>query len=178
MESINNNNFEEEWKTIEEYDNYEISNIGRVRNIKSGKILKINEVKEGFQIGLYGKKEGRKNLWVHRLVAQNFIPNNDNLPLVDHIDKNTHNNYFTNLRWISYSEKCKQKKKTTNKKTSIYKGVRRQINSKKWEALIGIGDGKQEYLGCFEDEKEAARAYNEKALEYFGEFANLNKIDE
>jgi hypothetical protein len=49
-----------------------------------------------------------KQLSVHRLVAEAFIPNPDNLPQVDHIDGNKLTNHVENLRWISQSENCRK----------------------------------------------------------------------
>lgn len=59
--------------------------------------------------------------------------------------------------------------------TSKYKGVHWYKQSKKWMVQIRLND-KQIYLGLFEREDDAARAYNKKAKEIFGEFACLNKI--
>ena len=95
---------EEEWRKIEGYDNYSVSNYGEVRNDKTKIILKLYLNIEGYyRIRLYKKKE-RKGELVHRLVAKAFIPNLDNLPEVHHIDINTSNNYFNNLKWVTRLE--------------------------------------------------------------------------
>ncbi len=87
------------WKNIKGFDNYEISNYGNVKNVKSGRTLKL-KVKSGYSaITLY--KNGMMYYFrVHRLVAFAFIENTYNLPHVDHIDRNRKNNYVDNLRWI------------------------------------------------------------------------------
>ena len=58
----------------------------------------------------------------------------------------------------------------------MYKGVCLCKKSNKWRATIMI-DGKNKHLGLFTNEEDAAQAYNTKAIELFGEFANLNIID-
>lgn len=92
----------EQWKAVEGYEGfYEVSTKdGKVRNVKTGRILKQYDNGSGyFLVGLYqnGKK---KDISVHRLVATAFIPNPDNLPEVDHINRNRHDNSVENLRWV------------------------------------------------------------------------------
>tara|TARA_R110000823_G_scaffold310062_1_gene434754 strand:+ start:169 stop:615 length:447 start_codon:yes stop_codon:yes gene_type:complete len=85
-------------------DYYRIEEDGSVYSIKTGRKLKQQLVKKGyFQIDLSinGK---RKRKTVHRLVALTYIPNEDNKPQVDHIDRNKQNNHFTNLRWVTNIE--------------------------------------------------------------------------
>ena len=85
-----------EWKTIQGYENYEVSNEGQVRNKKTGRILKPWNNKGYFQVKIL-----KKWFYIHRLVAVAFIPNPDNLPEVDHINKNSQDNKVENLQWIS-----------------------------------------------------------------------------
>ena len=92
---------EEIWKPIEGYENYYISNLGNVKNIK-GKLLCLWKDNVGYlQVKL--SKEGK---WyykrVHRLVAEAFIPNPHNLPCVNHKDENKENNSVENLEWCDY----------------------------------------------------------------------------
>lgn len=81
-------------------NNYLIYPDGRVWSNKTNKFLSQFEVKGYFQVGLFinGK---RIKYYVHRLVAETFIPNPDNLPQVNHIDENTKNNNYSNLEWVT-----------------------------------------------------------------------------
>ena len=95
----------EEWRTISGYPNYQVSNLGRLRNQKTDYILNPSTDGKGFlYVGLCknGKSKPHK---VHKLVAQEFLPNSDKKPLVGHIDsKARHNNNIDNLRWHTHSE--------------------------------------------------------------------------
>ena len=122
---------EEIWKDIKEYEGlYQISNLGRVKrlkfinrhlNFKKERILK--PYKDGgknyFIIALYknGKREYKQ---IHRLVAEAFIPNTNNFPLVNHKDENKTNNYVNNLEWCT----CKY---NTNYGTSRLKMSKKRI---------------------------------------------------
>ena len=164
----------EEWRSVNGYANYQVSNIGRVRNVETEKILKQTMTKLGYcQIGLY--REGlRKFLYIHRIVAHAFIENPDNRPCVDHVNHDVSNNTILNLRWVSMSENAMNRTKRQNV-SSKYKGVSFRKRDNDWHARIMI-DGKMKSLGSFTDEKQAAARYNETAVELFGEHACLNEI--
>ena len=100
----------EEWRSIGGYLNYQVGNIGRVRNVR-GHIMALVKNKEGYlhiNLYLHGKPHNRQ---VHRLVAQEFIRNPMNKPTVDHIDNEAkHNNTIGNLRWATLKEQGANKK--------------------------------------------------------------------
>jgi len=87
------------------YLNYEVSNLGNVRNIKTGKILTNSLSKSNGYYKVTLSVNGKsKPIEVHRLVAETFKPNETNQKLVvDHIDSNKLNNDESNLQWITSS---------------------------------------------------------------------------
>lgn len=112
--------------------------------------------------------EDRKTLRLHRLIM-NPPPGKS----IDHIDGNGLNNKRENLRICDQKNNARNRRKLTTK-TSIFKGVHRRENGK-WRATIRV-DGKLLNIGTFENELSAAKAYNEFARKYFGEFACLNQF--
>ena len=93
---------------------------------------------------------------------------------VDHINGDKSDNRKRNLRICTNAENNWNKEKWSNG-SSVYKGVHFRTERLKWCARIHV-NGKTISLGVFDDEKEAARVYNEAALKYYGEFAKLNTI--
>ena len=162
----------EEWRTISEYENYQISNMGRVKNIKTEKILKPSIDKRGYcRASLY--KDGMVSKFsIHRLVAHEFLENPNEELYIDHMDRNCSNNCINNLRWVSSSQNQMNRTKSINK-TSAFKGVYLEKNTGKWRCRIKI-DGKLQHHGYFEIEKDAARKYDEIAALLFRENAHRN----
>ena len=116
----------EEWRQVlGEY--YEVSNLGRLRSMDrewvsqgrrvtyKGRILRgaANNQDKGYLYFTVGpKKTRRKNLMIHRCVAQAFIPNPDNLPQVNHKDGNPRNNHVENLEWCTAAENMDHARRT------------------------------------------------------------------
>jgi len=92
-----------EWKSIENYPKYEISNCGLVMNSR-GWILKPNDNGSGYEYVHLFKNGKGKTCYIHRMVALAFIPNPENKREVDHIDRCKTNNHVSNLRWATPSE--------------------------------------------------------------------------
>lgn len=93
---------------------------------------------------------------------------------IDHINGNGLDNRRCNLR-ICNGTQNKGNIKMWENNTSGYKGVGYMKKLKKWRARIHF-ENKEFHLGLFETPQDAARAYNQAALKYFGEFALLNQI--
>lgn len=114
----------EVWTEVDNFENYEVSNLGKVKNSKTGRILK-SCISAGYVIVGLSCNSKIKTIPIHRLVAKAFIPNPENKPHVNHIDKNTLNNNVTNLEWNTPLEntlhKCKDLIQTTNQNKCIYR---------------------------------------------------------
>ena len=91
---------------------------------------------------------------------------------IDHKNRDKTDNRKKNLRVCSQSQNLVNRGMLSNN-TSGYRGVSKSHG--KWTSMLGV-DGKNIYLGTFEDIVDAAKAYNDKAKELYGEFAELNKI--
>lgn len=115
--------FAEEYKDITNYENYEVSNLGNVRNKKTGRILKSYNKGGYYVVGL--SKIKVQIFQVHRLVCQAFILNPENKPQVNHIDKNGLNNNVNNLEWNTVLENNIHRSngvtQTTNQQIPIYR---------------------------------------------------------
>lgn len=100
----------EEWKTIKVFDDYEISNFGRVKSFKrykNGKILNYYDDSHGYlfvKLYINGKSDNKR---IHRLVLETFVGINPDKPFCNHIDGNKENNYIENLEWCTHSENMK-----------------------------------------------------------------------
>jgi hypothetical protein len=91
------------YKKIEGYDNYMVSDTGNVLNIKKNKNL-VNVITDRYMIVLLYKNNKRKRYYVHRLVASAFCEKKEGKNYVNHKDLDRHNNNASNLEWVSSSE--------------------------------------------------------------------------
>lgn len=97
----------EVWKPVNEFQNYEISNFGRVKNRKTGRVFTGANDAYGY-VHVRLVKDGKFHLRkIHRLVAEAFIPTTSTDLVVDHIDGDKKNNKAENLRWVTYSENAR-----------------------------------------------------------------------
>lgn len=121
----------EDWKPISEYPNYSISTIGRIRKNTTERIMK--QYFDGRKTGYFSVRFSHKNVrskrcFIHRLVAQAFIPNPFEKYTVNHIDGDGRNNNVENLQWCSQAENLAHSRKVTK-----YSKV---ISYKKLKAII------------------------------------------
>ena len=156
------------WKEIKGYEDYEISNLGRVKSLArivttargsrtyEEKILKLSfDGKRYLNVKIY-KNNKSKTIKVHQLVAITFLnhtPDGHKL-IVDHVDNNPLNNELGNLQIITQRKNVSKDTKGSSK----YTGVCWDKSRKKWVSHITI-NGKLKHLGRFKDELEAAEAY-------------------
>ena len=136
----------EEWKSITDFENYEVSTWGNIRNIVTNKVLK-SCVKSGYyHVSLVNNKiknKIRKSFKTHRLVALAFIPNPENKSDVNHKDKNKLNNHLSNLEW------------NTRKENNIHRCKNITIKSNKNKPLFRVDSTSKEKLEHYESIEEA-----------------------
>jgi hypothetical protein len=101
-----------------------------------------------------------------------YVMNAKNVEIVDHINNIRYDNRSCNLRIVSAGLNAHNKTKSKNA-SSKYFGVSFYKKDKKWKSVIAF-NGKNHYLGTFEEEIDAAKAYNEEAIKHYKENANLN----
>ena len=142
----------EYWKSVVGYEGlYEVSNWGRVKSFDTyrkgingsircckGKIIKYQKTKHGYlQVGLW--KNGQcKHYYVHRLVAEAFIPNPNNLPIINHKDENKQNNIVSNLEWCTYQYNNTYGKMNINRNKQKKKILQYDLEGnfiKEWESI-------------------------------------------
>lgn len=154
---------EEEWLPVKDYEGlYEVSNMGRVRSLKNTRHNKRKEPKIKAQcIGTWGYKtvtlckDGISTVsLVHRLVAQTFVPNPDNLPFINHIDEDKCNNISENLEFCTQAYNnnygtARQRGIETAKKNGSY-------NTKKLYQYDKIGN----LIGVFDSVASASKSLN------------------
>ena len=98
------------YKPIQGFPNYQVSNLGNVKSINyrhtnKEKVLSPSLCNGYHSVQLYNEN-GLKKCNIHRLVAEAFIPNPNNYPVVNHKDENKLNNYVENLEWCSQKYNC------------------------------------------------------------------------
>ena len=114
---------EEVFRPIPGFEGYKVSNFGNVMG-KKNTILKqcCNNTGSYPQITLFKDKKYTKT--IHRLVGLVFLPNPDNLPTIDHIDRNKSNNNVNNLRWADYKTQNNNQKPFRDRKIKNKTGER------------------------------------------------------
>jgi hypothetical protein len=128
--------------------NYVVHSNGQIYSVRSKKFLKPQRTTWGYCIvKLYGKF-----ISVHTIVAKIFIPNPNNLPEVNHKNKNKTDNSVENLEWI------KRRDNEIHKHQSKFPGVWYDKNRKKYFSKIRH-NSKQIYLGRYKTQEEAHQAY-------------------
>ncbi len=168
----------ESWRDIVGYEGtYKVSTMGRVKSI--GRLMvKRNGSKPVFKsdyilngtINFYGyhkvylkNKYNTKVHSVHRLVAQAFLENGNNLSQVNHIDSNRLNNFIDNLEWCSPRENASHGFNKKEYKVSIYTGLYYKKDRKKWCGRFMINK-KRISFGEFDTEHEAALEYQKMLI--------------
>ncbi|NDG20154.1 MAG: hypothetical protein EB117_18095, partial [Betaproteobacteria bacterium] len=117
------------------YPNYAVSNCGRVKSLNRNLVLARRTGGRGYlYVDLWNEGKHR-NIPIHRLVAEAFLPNPENLPCIDHIDRVITNNHVDNLQWVTYGTNNHRSLKRFDNRSG-YKGVCFHRAAKKWQCRI------------------------------------------
>lgn len=145
------------WKDIKDYEHlYQVNELGQIRSLpkltrKGTRILNPSIDSYGYNVVSLNKDGKQRTYKVHRLIAQTFINNPDNLPTVDHIDRNPLNNHINNLRWASVDT---QLENSRNAKRPVTNGVLIFDSAMDAKRSLGI-DNSLIHKSCKSDYKTA-----------------------
>lgn len=156
------------WQEIRGYEGlYKVSSLGRVKSENrvamrsngapqtfSEKIIAQRDNSNGYYRVTLWKDDKQEHRLVHRLVAEAFVQNVDNKPVVDHIDFNRHNNKAENLRWCTQAENLGRSREVGRIKSNISEEMRRK-QKERASKPVRRSDGK-----IFKSISDAARALN------------------
>lgn len=139
----------EEWRDIKGFEGlYMVSNLGRVKSlsrviteingkkrVSKEKILKSKRISSGYRAVILYKDRKEKTMYIHRLVAQAFLQNNNNYTDVNHKDGNKENNILSNLEWVTRSYNIKHAYNTGLRKVYIDKAQEAALKIKSLPVL-------------------------------------------
>jgi len=186
------------WKDIPNYEGYyQASNLGRIKSLeriiirrdkksylqKETILKQAKNKKKYYQVGL-SKNFKHKTISVHRLVAQAFIPNPDNLPQVNHIDGHKENNCVDNLEWCdnlynmqhSYKLGLRNnvlKSLIENNKTEVLQYDLEGNFIKKWNSMVDIENSLHI---CNQNVSKVCKGTRKKAGGFIWKYANPEKV--
>lgn len=132
----------EEWKTVDGFENYQISNLGKVKSLCYGreKIMKKCIDTYGYEYVIFCKNGTRKPMLVHRLVAKAFIDNPLEKPQVNHLSGVKTDNAVSNLEWCTASENLKHAYDHLNKPRNGIKKCKVLETGKCYDSLRECAD--------------------------------------
>jgi hypothetical protein len=174
----------EQWKPCVGFPDYEVSSHGRVRRCVAGQgkassrgikglILKPWK-RNGYDTVVLRRKGKNLKRYVHRLIGAAFLDLSDG-DQIDHRQRDRSDNNVSRLRIATGAENSRNKPGLAGH-SSRFKGVSYQHHKGKWYACIRIKGQKTKSLGRFDDEVDAAKAYDRAAVAAWGEFAFLNFV--
>jgi hypothetical protein len=144
---------------------YKINKNGEVWDCKMNRFITFHLDKDGYKI--VSLKNPNKKKKLHRLLGINFIPNPNNHPLIDHIDRNNTNNNLENLRWTTKKINCLNRKTPPNCRTG-HKNISHSSNKVSW--IIQLYNGDKRICICLAKSKytleQVIAIRNEKCIEF------------
>ncbi len=163
----------EYWRPIPLSPSYEASSLGRIRRIGKESAMKVELNSQGYLRLTLCESGNIKRHSVHSLVCSAFHGPRPDGYVIDHIDRNKLNNCPENLRYATIAQNTACGKFSKEGRTSLYRGVNWRADRERW-AANGSRNSKTIFLGYFDDEVDAARAYDKFAKAEYGQFAELN----
>lgn len=139
----------EEWRKV--YENYEISDHGRLRRIGQRKFINGRKNNDRYIRVTIKTSESTIEKFIHVMVAETFIPNPESKEMVDHIDGNPTNNHVSNLRWVTAKENANNPHRlealsAKAEKNRIDKEIREHL-----KCVFDLGISKLELIRCIVD---------------------------
>lgn len=155
------------WRTINDYPNYEVNNAGEVRNVKTNKVLKPRPSTKGYdRVSLYNK-DGQRDAYIHRLVAQYFCDGYSNDLDVNHKNGHKTTNRSDNLEWCTRSENIRHAYETHLREPSGPHPIRKvkvvetgEIYNSARECARAIGGSQAHVSRCLNGEYSQHKGYH------------------
>ena len=112
---------------IEGFEEYLINPKGEVFSTKTNKLISLGKIRKGYMQVNLRKNNKNNRFYIHKVLAEAFIPNPENKPYINHIDGNPSNNSLDNLEWCTASENLKHSFNVLKRKPT-WLGIRGELN--------------------------------------------------
>lgn len=156
----------EAWRDVEGWeDRYMVSNTGKIYSKVNNKLRKTNCTDDGYEAVILSRDGKKARAYVHRLVAKAFVPNPDNLPIINHKDENPSNNNADNLEWCTYSY--------NNTYNDMH--IKRSKKNRRRKSVYQY-DSNGSLAGVYESTRSAAKAIGVKSSSNISECCNEKQL--
>jgi hypothetical protein len=149
------------WEDLRDYEGkYQINRLGEIRSLSRGRIRTLTPYpnhKGYLLVKLYKSISDKRTFILHRLFAQQFIPNPNNYCQVNHIDGNPKNNKINNLEWVDNRMNMNHRYSVLKNKGGEY-GAHWDKSRRLWQSKIQV-NGIPQFLGRFPTKNEALNAF-------------------